>query len=99
MRGQSETKRKREGREKGKKLVALAHGFVVQCSGWSRYWEASGEQSPWIGGRSRERKEREMGRGTRRERGAVDSVPFWLFMARGSGGVIGAGGVSSGGRN
>jgi hypothetical protein len=90
--------RKREGRGKGKKLVALAHGFVVQCSGWSRYWEVSGEQSPWIGGRSRERKEREMGRGTRGERGCLlDAI--WLFMARGSGGVIVAGGVSSGGRN
>jgi hypothetical protein len=80
--------RKREVRGKVKKLVALAHGFVVQCSGWSRYWEASGEQSPWIGGRSRDGKEREMGRGTRGERGCRLGA-VWLFMARGSGGVTG----------
>jgi hypothetical protein len=54
MRGQSEKERKREERGKGKKLVAFAHGFVVQCLVWSRYWEASDEQSPWIGGGIRE---------------------------------------------
>jgi hypothetical protein len=48
VRGWSEMMHKREGRGKGKKLVALAHGFVIQCSGWSRYWEASGEESPWV---------------------------------------------------
>jgi hypothetical protein len=48
MQGQSEKERKREGSRKGRKLGAFAHGFVVQCLGWPRYWEVSDEQSPWI---------------------------------------------------
>jgi hypothetical protein len=42
--------RKREGREKGKKTMALAHGFVFQGSKRPWYWEVSGEKSPLIGG-------------------------------------------------
>jgi hypothetical protein len=46
----SEKKRKREGREKGKNSAVLAHGFVVQGSRWSRYWEVSTEQFRGSGG-------------------------------------------------
>jgi hypothetical protein len=90
--------RRREGRRSSKDAEALARGFDGEGLNSPRYWKASGEQSPWMDGRSRERKEREMGRGTRGERGCRLGA-VWPFMARGSGGVIGAGGVSSGGRN
>jgi hypothetical protein len=51
MRGQSEKKHKREGREKGENSAALAHGFVVQGSRWSWYWEVSVEQFRGSGGK------------------------------------------------
>jgi hypothetical protein len=68
--------RRREGRRSSKDLEALSRGFDGEGLNSPRYWKASGEQSPWIDGRSRERKESKMGRGTRGERGGVDSVPF-----------------------
>jgi hypothetical protein len=75
-RGWSEKKRKREGKGRSKKSAALAHGFIVQGSIWPRYWAFSGEESPWIDGGSRKRKEGKRRGDNGKDEGAVRG-PFW----------------------